>query len=118
MKERNVGLLGKAPKLLVNLKDEEIQEAGEKNYDPRQFLKAKGETDANIEKIIKYPKWIQNFAIGQARYKLKVQDKIMKMIDDGDTQIMKIILAEKNDDSEDDKKVVVTIGQKAQKYLK
>ena len=104
--------LGKSPKALDKLKPEEIQSAGEEGLDPRDFLRALGVADSMIDKIILYPKWIENYNIGYAKYKIQLQRYINQAMKDGDTQIVKELLRKKSEESENEGKVVVTIRGK------
>jgi hypothetical protein len=88
---RDDNRVGKIPKILAALTPEEIMEAGEKGYDENTFLISKGMIKASLrETCFTFPKWKDNYAVGRAKYLLKMKDKIYELgITDGDTQILK-----------------------------
>lgn len=116
-KEKKDNRIGAIPKILAALTPEEIMEAGEKGYDEHTFLTSKGMVKASLrETTLTFPKWKDNYAVGRARYLLKMKDKVYEIgITDGDTQILKKLaeteLGMKEQVTKDNVEVVV-IGAK------
>lgn len=80
---------GRCPKILSDLTAGEIQDAGVAGYDAETFLQSKGATADEIIKIQTYEKWIINYNIGFATYKLLLTDKANEAWKNGEKEILK-----------------------------
>jgi hypothetical protein len=108
--------IGRPPLVLEKLTPEEIIGAGEKGYDGETFLIARGLTNPKLRKIaMEFPKWKDNYEIGAARFNLRLMDRMVAGIDEGDTQIIKQLATSRlgmGNLPKEEKPEVIIIGKK------